>query len=112
DGGLPEVRATEKLAESGGALAMPKFVEWAKGAGAAVNDVLKWGAARGWIERVAGQGPPPVRLTSAGKEAAERRDDDLRLLEHLGFEGSIFLDELEAIEIDAARVRSLLAKRA
>ena len=34
---------------------MAEFVEWAKQPRIAVNDVFKWGGARGWIERGKGE---------------------------------------------------------
>src|SRR4051812_17780840 len=69
DSGLPEILADAKLRDSGGELPMPQFVEWAKRKSVAVNDVLKWGAARNWIERKKDESGLKVALT------AERRND-------------------------------------
>ena len=50
--GLPEHLAVEALvADLAARCRWPKFVEWAKSANVAVNEVLKWGAARGWIRK-------------------------------------------------------------
>lgn len=111
DGGLPELRAAEKLAESGGTLPMGEFVEWAKSAGVAVNDVFKWGGTRGWIERAKGDGGVYVALTPAGLAGFKSPDDDIRVLEQLNFQGSVYLDELATSGIDGARVSALLGKR-
>ena len=37
---------------------MREFVAWAKSENVAVNEVFKWGTARGWIERAKAQAVP------------------------------------------------------
>src|SRR5215475_10677865 len=54
EAGLPEQRAAKKLNESGGKLPMGDFAAWAKTESIAVNDAIKWGTARGSIERSKG----------------------------------------------------------
>jgi hypothetical protein len=51
DAGLPEQLAVNALAQSGGRMTMPKFADWAKSNNVAINEVLKWGTARGWISK-------------------------------------------------------------
>jgi phenylalanyl-tRNA synthetase alpha chain len=110
DSGLPEILADAKLRDSGGELPMPQFVEWAKRKSVAVNDVLKWGAARNWIERKKDESGLKVALT------AERRNDpnspcyDLAQLADMRWHGSCYLSDLS----DDTRpdlVRELLSKR-
>ena len=110
ESGLPEIRAAEKLAECDGHLAMPRFIEWAKSAGVAVNEVFKWGGVRGWIDRAKDADGPNLVLTPAGKRGLENFDADLRLLKKLDFQGTCFLDELSEAE-EPSRVREFLQKR-
>ena len=109
--GLPECRAATQLAEAGGALAMPAFIEWAKSAGVAVNEVFKWGGARGWIERTKGEGGAQVALTDAGRAALDKPEDDQRAIEAAAGAGHVFVDQLAVEGIDPIRVSQLLAKR-
>lgn len=109
--GLPECRAAAKLAEAGGAMPMPAFIVWAKSAGVAVNEVFKWGGARGWIERTKGEGGAQVALTDLGRTAFDKPDDDQRAIEAAAGTGHVFLDQLAAEDIDPKRVSQLLAKR-
>ncbi|MFO0791706.1 MAG: phenylalanine--tRNA ligase subunit alpha [Pirellulales bacterium] len=110
EAGLPEQRAAKKLADSGGTLPMSDFAGWAKEAGIAVNDAIKWGSARGTIERAKGNGGAVLALTSAGTAALEKPDADLRLLKKLNYAGSCFLDTLST-EDEPKRILELLSKR-
>ena len=109
EAGLPEILAAKKLRESHGALAMPQFVEWAKGAGVAINDAVKWGTARGWLERTKGENGPVVKLTDEGAKRTAAPDADLRLLKEMDYQGARYLDDLPKAEL--ARVTALLSKR-
>jgi phenylalanyl-tRNA synthetase alpha chain len=108
--GLPERRAARLLAESDGSLAMPEFVAAAKKVDVAVNEVFRWGGARGWIERVKGQGPPTVQLTDAGRAALDVEAPDEKSV-RLSIGGVRFLDEQVAEGVDPAAVEQLLGKR-
>jgi phenylalanyl-tRNA synthetase alpha chain len=110
EAGLPEVRAARKLAGSDGELTMPQFVEWAKSEGVAVNDVFKWGSARGWIERAKGNEGAKIVLTEFGRAGMEADPADLALLREMEYRGSRFLDELKGTEA-AGQIRELLGKR-
>ena len=107
--GLPEIRAARKLAASNGKLSMPQFVEWAKGEGVAVNDAIKWGGARGWIERAKGDSGPVVVLTEEGSRGLATPDIDLRVLKEMEYQGSCLLADLPEHEL--SRLNVLLAKR-
>jgi phenylalanyl-tRNA synthetase alpha chain len=106
---LPEIRAAEKLKAVGGKLSMQEFAAWAKETGVAVNDAIKWGTARGTIERRKVADVAVVALI-AGHESLTRPDADLRLLNKLDYQGSCYLDELSAEE-NPRRVHELLSKR-
>ncbi len=110
EAGLPEFRAAQKLNESGGKLAMSDFAAWAKETGIAVNDAIKWGTARGTIERAKGDRGAVLVLTAAGKSSLDKPDVDVGLLKKLNYQGSCFLDELPAAD-EPKRVTDLLAKR-
>ncbi len=109
--GLPERKAAAKLIEAGGELTMPDFVVWAKSANVAVNEVIKWGGARGWIERAKGNGTAKIVLTQEGKDALSKPDDDERALDIARKGQRVFLDELSTQGIDAQRVQRLLGNR-
>jgi phenylalanyl-tRNA synthetase alpha chain len=110
--GLPEQLAAIALAEAGGQMPMPAFIEWAKSAGVAVNEVFKWGTARGSIERTKGVNGPVVALTDAGRNSLGKVDDDQRAVKFaLANHGCVFLDDLADQRINLDRVHSLLSKR-
>ena len=110
--GLPERHALNLLRPIG-SMTMPQFIDWAKAEGVAVNEVIKWGGARGWIERAKKQGGAEVALTEAGRGAGNSSDSDERAIEFATKKGGrIFLDELPGAGIDDIdRVRSLLSNR-
>jgi hypothetical protein len=80
DVGLPELRAAQQLQSKGDKVAMSDFASWAKSEGVAVNDAIKWGSARSWIERSKGSDGATLVLTSSGKQGLNTPDADLRLL--------------------------------
>lgn len=101
--GLPERRALALLQSHGGEIATGDFAKSAGQAGIAVNDVFKWGTARGWIQRDK-QG---VRLTDAGQQAAAgAQDADERVL----LEANGMPVELDSLD-EAERIKQLLSKR-
>jgi phenylalanyl-tRNA synthetase alpha chain len=110
DAGLPELRGAKKLHEAGGRLAMGDFAAWAKAENIAVNDAIKWGTARGTIERTKGASGAELVLTDAGKASLDRPDADLRLLSQVNYQGIISLDDLKPAD-EPNRVRELLSKR-
>jgi phenylalanyl-tRNA synthetase alpha chain len=108
--GLPELRARDKLKLSGNQLPMGEFAAWAKGEDVAVNDALKWGAARGILERVKEQAGLVVRLTAKGAAEPAPPCADIQLLNRLQWKESCFLEDLPA-SAHADEVRELLSKR-
>jgi phenylalanyl-tRNA synthetase alpha chain len=86
--GLPERRGAALLAAAGGAMAMPDFVAACQAAGLAMNEVIKFGGARGWITR-----GKEVALTEAGQVGLTAPQPDEIVLDFLKA-GARFADEL------------------
>ncbi len=110
ESGLPERLAAAKLSESGGELDIGQLVGWAKKASVAVNEVFKWGGARGWINRVKGDRGVQVVLSPSGKAALQQPDDDERALKE-ALSRTVYLDELSDQGLDLDRIRKLLSNR-
>ncbi|MCH2117632.1 MAG: phenylalanine--tRNA ligase subunit alpha [Pirellulales bacterium] len=110
ESGLPELRAAQHLAQAGGELPLPDFIQWAKENKIAPNEVLKWGPMRGWLNRVKGDRGASLVLTDQGRAGHEKPDDDLQALTLAIHNDSIFLDSLPE-GIDPERVAQLLGKR-
>ena len=70
-----------------------QFIEWAKSNGVAPNEVFKWGAARGWIERVKSDADTYLLLTDAGKKRSNT-DDDIRAIQEERPPKPLFLGQL------------------
>jgi phenylalanyl-tRNA synthetase alpha chain len=107
--GLPEQLAAKKLEQVGGRLPISQFIEWAKSNAVAPNEVFKWGAARGWIERVKSDAETYLLLTDAGKKRSNT-DDDIRAIQEERPPKPLFLGQLVG-RFDLDRVRALLANR-
>jgi len=108
--GLPELHARDKLKQSGGAMPMGDFAGWAKTQDIAVNDALKWGAARGLLERVKEANGLVVRLTAAGTTEPPAPCPDINVLDDLEWRHSCYLEDLPA-KSQPDVVRELLSKR-
>lgn len=102
--GLPERRALKLLADAGGTVPTGEFAKLAGAAGIAVNEVFKWGTARGWINRDK-QG---LSLTDTGRNASGSSTldvDEAALISAAG--KSVEVDSLDQPD----RIRALLGKR-
>jgi phenylalanyl-tRNA synthetase alpha chain len=111
---LPEYLAAVELALNQRQISMSLMAEWAKSRGIAVNEIVKWGAARGWISREKINGVAALILTDDGLKFATRQadaDEDYRALARLDSTDRVFLDEMSHWGIDESRVRSLLSNR-
>ena len=106
--GLPERRAAARVAAAGRVIDIAALVSWASEAGVAVNEVFRWGKARGWLERE--NSGTRVALTEAGVAALETEDDDERAIK-LAQDADLYLDQLAEEGIDPERVKKLLANR-
>jgi phenylalanyl-tRNA synthetase alpha chain len=109
EAGLPEQRAARKLHEAGGEMPMSDFATWASEEGLAVNDAIKWGTARGSIERIKGNKGASLKLTPFGLEVLSKPDADMRLFRVIK-DGTLYLDQLTIVD-QPDRVKELLSKR-
>jgi phenylalanyl-tRNA synthetase alpha chain len=113
-GKLPEQLAADMLICEGGEMPMALFAAWAKSQNLAVNEVLKWGGARGWIARQKKNNETAIVLTNEGKRTALRQGKPLEdhiALTSLDYTKRVFLDELDAKGRDVNLIRSLLSNR-
>ncbi len=111
-GELPERRAAEWLSNIPGQKApMGLFVSWAKETGIAVNEVFKWGSARGWINREKAKDDTFVFLTISGSKGLKTPDDDYRALARTNSSERVYLDEFPIHGVNSDRVRLLLSNR-
>lgn len=106
--GLPEIRAAAHLAQNGNRLPMQDFISWANTKDVPPNEVLKWGSARGWIDKVKTDEGMFVVLNESARNALqeEYQDVDIRAL---WFDGPF--DELNLTTEGRDRVKKLLSKR-
>ncbi|MEX2316711.1 MAG: phenylalanine--tRNA ligase subunit alpha [Pirellulales bacterium] len=102
---LPEQLAAKELIEHG-EKTMADFAKWSSAAGIAVNEAIKWGEARGWLEKKKTASGITVCATPAAQEASRGNftDDDIRALNDLAARGR------EGV-IEHPRAAELLAKR-
>src|SRR4051812_14490563 len=75
---LPEFRVARKLQEAGGILPMAEVASWAKTDGVAINEAIKWGSARGAVERIKTDKGAALQLTDSGRQLLKSSDADLR----------------------------------
>lgn len=111
---LPEYRAAVELGFHQRRMLMAELASWAGSSGIAVNEIVKWGGARGWIVREKKDNQVSVFLTDAGWNVVSDEanpDDDYRALARLDDNERVFLDQLADWGIDENKVRSLLANR-
>ena len=104
--GFPERRILPSLAAKG-CIAMRHLAQIAKEKGIPMNEVIKWGSMRGWVEKDNGD----LAITEKGREALDQFDDDERAMQLAIKRGTVFLDELLLHKIDVARVKKLLRNR-
>lgn len=104
--GLPERQAIRLLAEKQ-KMSMQELAQFAGENDLPMNEIIKWGGQRGWIEKEKGD----VLVTEAGKQAVASLDADEETIKLALEQGRLFLDELAEKGIDADRAKALLAKR-
>lgn len=111
--GLPERRAAQRVREADGEMPVGEVVAWSKESGVAMNEIFRWGQARGWLSREKGDGGVRLVLTEAGEKAlaAGEPDADEQAVA-LAVEGAVtYADELGSLGVDRERVETLLANR-
>ncbi|HYV04176.1 MAG TPA: phenylalanine--tRNA ligase subunit alpha, partial [Blastocatellia bacterium] len=117
DAGLPESRAARMLVDAGGELPMESVVSWASENGIAIHEVMRWGQARGWLQKKKAANWTPenkqfaVALTAAGTGSVGKPQDDEKAVKQ-ALSGRVFVDELGAHGLDEGKVAALLANRA
>lgn len=110
--GLPERQALALILSGGeDRLKIRDLVDALKEKGVQLNEVIKWGKVREWLDKQKDE----ILVTAAGKEALDRPAEDERAV-RLVFESAprtpvIFLDELTSRGIDGAEVKQLLKNR-
>jgi phenylalanyl-tRNA synthetase alpha chain len=115
DTGLPERRAAVQLEAVGGEMSMTDLSAWSQDKKVAMHELMRWGQARGWFQKVPISSSEKkklfnVVLTDEGRQAINQKQDDERTLE-LAQSGKLFLDELADRGIDTQKVRELLINR-
>jgi phenylalanyl-tRNA synthetase alpha chain len=106
--GLPEIKAAVYLLGKNKRVPIQEFLAWANINDVAPNEALKWGGARGWIEKTKSQDGTFVVLsdTAASAVQSEYSDADIFVL---WFEGTF--EEFNLTDEARNRARQLLNKR-
>ncbi len=106
DQGLPE-RQVLSILKDKGRMKIRELAQILKKKQIPMNEVIKWGAMRGWIKKDKGE----LIITQEGHKALSRLDSD-ELAVKLALEKErLFLDELNKHKIDVSRVKKLLHHR-
>lgn len=114
--GLPERLAIKVLADAGGEMPLENLMAWAAEQGVAINEVLRWGQTRGWLQKLLLKDSSTdnksfkVVLTPSGRIALDAPQDDERALQ-LALSTRTFIDQLAETNIDHKNVSRLLVKR-
>jgi phenylalanyl-tRNA synthetase alpha chain len=106
--GFPERRALSLMADKQ-KISLKDLSKTAKEKGIPMNEIIKWGSMRGWVQKDKGE----LILTDKGLKAVEFADDDERAIQYAiqTGEGRIFLDELTVHKIDTEQVKKFLNNR-
>lgn len=106
--GLPERRVLSLMADKK-KISLKDLSQTAKEKDIPMNEIIKWGSMRGWVQKDKGE----LILTDKGLKAMEFADDDERAVQYAiqTGEGRIFLDELSKHNIDTEEVKKFLANR-
>lgn len=104
--GLPERRILTLLSDKK-EVPLKELAQIAKEKDIPMNEIIKWGAMRGWVKKEKGV----LTVTDAGLKAIKQMDDDERAISIVLERRKIFLDELTAHGIDAERVKKFLTNR-
>ena len=104
--GLPERQALAMFPDSG-RLSMKDAAGPAKEKNLPMNEIIKWGSLRGWIDKDKGE----LVLTETGRAAFDTPDADENALKVAINNNGVYLDELQGEGIDVERVKKLLTNR-
>ncbi|HEX2473848.1 MAG TPA: phenylalanine--tRNA ligase subunit alpha [Lacipirellulaceae bacterium] len=108
---LPEYAAAKHLADVGEKLTMQEFVTWCNANSVAINEVLKWGRARGWLEKTKTNEGLVIVLTSTGKKALTQEYADADIELWYFDKPTIPLDKLPIKTEVRQRLQKLLSQR-
>lgn len=109
DEGLPERRALSLIQQRGGHMPVSDMAKAAKDLGLPMNEIIRWGTARGWLQRDKGD----LVITESGAAHLEEPDDDEKALRWAAaHDGPWFLDQGRDQGLDVERVKTLLKNRA
>jgi len=92
------------IAERGG-VPMQELSGLARERQVPMNEIIRWGFARGWFTKKEGN----LVITAVGREAVDRLADDEKALKAAAGRGSVYLDEVP--DIDPGQVVDILSKR-
>ncbi len=104
--GFPERRVLKFLAAKE-RIPLRNLAETAKQQKIPMNEVIKWGTMRGWVEKDKGD----LVITEKGRKAQDTPSDDEKVLDMALRSGSVFLDELMQLKIDQEQVKKFLSGR-
>jgi hypothetical protein len=112
DKGLPERQALALISKDGKSkIKIRDLVGDLKSKGIQLNEVIKWGTARGWLDKEKDE----IVILKAGQGALQNPGDDekaIRLTIEINPQTrTIFLDELASHSIDGNNVKQLLKNR-
>jgi len=104
--GLPERQILPLLAKKE-RIAMRDLALITKSKNIPMNEVIKWGSMRGWVNKEKGE----LVITDKGRTALNQQDDDELAVQNAVKQGTLFLDDLPSQKIDVERVKKLLSNR-
>jgi phenylalanyl-tRNA synthetase alpha chain len=109
---LPERRAAMHLSGELSGIPIDEFIQWCNSEGLAMNEVLKWGAAKGQIERLKFGNKVVVSLTEKGRKALQAPTIDESALEvAIKVGGWMYLDDGTYSDEHVAEINAFLGKR-
>lgn len=105
--GFPERRILRFLNEAGGRLPLADVAQLTKEHGIPMNEIVKWGGVRGWLQKERSD----IVLTEAGRSALHQPDHDELAMTYAVQREVFFVDQVQALGLDPERVRLLLKNR-
>ena len=109
---LPERRAAMRLSNESGGMPIDQFIQWCNSEGLAMNEVLKWGTAKGQLERQKTSGGVVISLTEHGRQSLTSPTVDEKALEvAIKVGGWTHIDDHAYTPEQTAEIVALLGKR-
>lgn len=104
--GLPERQAILLMRDCG-SISMAELSQKAREQGFAVNEVVKWGSHRRWLEKEGSE----LKITDAGRAHIDTQAEDENLLSLLKKERILYVDQLPDLGFHFEKLQNLLEKR-